>query len=132
MLFRPGQRAEERHRGHAPRGTVTVRLQAGDPLRVCVRNPGRVAEEVVQRFFDKYVTAGKSGGTGLGTYSARLMARVQAGDLEMQTGRKERPSPSRCRRCAASHSRSPAAARGRPRRRRDPRRPLPISRRAAS
>ena len=114
-------------------GTVTVRLQAGDPLRVCVRNPGRVAEEVVQRFFDKYVTAGKSGGTGLGTYSARLMARVQAGDLEMQTGRKERPSPSRCRRCAASHSRSPAGSKGpRPRRRRDPRRPLPISRRAAS
>jgi len=69
-----------------PGGTVTVGLRAGDPLRVCVRNPGRVPEAVAGRFFDKYVTAGKSGGTGLGTYSARLMARVQAGDLQMQTG----------------------------------------------
>ena len=67
-------------------GTVTVSLQKGDPLRVWVRNPGRVPDSVVGRFFDKYVTAGKSGGTGLGTYSARLMARVQAGDLEMHTG----------------------------------------------
>nr|WP_255428073.1 response regulator [Ramlibacter cellulosilyticus] len=67
-------------------GTVTVRLEAGDPLRVRVHNPSRVPEAIVSRFFDKYVTAGKSGGTGLGTYSARLMARVQNGELEMQTG----------------------------------------------
>ncbi len=67
-------------------GTVTVRLENGDPLRVHVHNPGRVPEAVASRFFDKYVTAGKSGGTGLGTYSARLMARVQRGDIEMRTG----------------------------------------------
>jgi signal transduction histidine kinase/DNA-binding NarL/FixJ family response regulator len=67
-------------------GAVTVRLENGDPLRVRVHNPGPVPQAVAGRFFDKYVTAGKSGGTGLGTYSARLMARVQEGDLEMRTG----------------------------------------------
>ncbi|HEX7891340.1 MAG TPA: response regulator [Ramlibacter sp.] len=69
-----------------PGGTVTMALEAGDPLRVLVRNPGRVPATVASRFFDKYATAGKSGGTGLGTYSARLMARVQEGELEMDTG----------------------------------------------
>lgn len=67
-------------------GVVGVSLQAGDPLRVHVRNPSGVPAEVIDRFFDKYVTAGKSGGTGLGTYSARLMARVQEGELQMETG----------------------------------------------
>lgn len=69
-----------------PGRTVTIRLEPGDPLRVRVHNPGRVPEAITGRFFDKYVTAGKPGGTGLGTYSARLMARVQNGELDMQTG----------------------------------------------
>jgi len=37
------------------------------------------------RFFEKYTTAGKAGGTGLGAYSARLMARVQSGDIIMKS-----------------------------------------------
>jgi signal transduction histidine kinase/CheY-like chemotaxis protein len=69
-----------------PGGTVSIRLETGDPLRVRVHNPGRVPQEITGTFFEKYVTAGKNGGTGLGTYSARLMARVQNGELEMQTG----------------------------------------------
>jgi signal transduction histidine kinase/CheY-like chemotaxis protein len=67
-------------------GAVTIRLEAGDAIRVRVHNPARVPAAIVSRFFDKYVTAGKNDGTGLGTYSARLMARVQNGELEMQTG----------------------------------------------
>ena len=66
-----------------PDGTVTLDLEAGDPVRVTVHNPGRVPTAVAERFFEKYVTAGKSGGTGLGTYSARLMARAQEGELTM-------------------------------------------------
>ena len=38
------------------------------------------------RFFDKYATAGKPGGLGLGTYSIRLMAEVQGGNAAMETG----------------------------------------------
>ncbi len=66
-------------------GMVGIELLPGDPVRLRIRNPGTVPPEIAPRFFDKYVTAGKSGGTGLGTYSARLMARVQDGDLEMRT-----------------------------------------------
>lgn len=69
-----------------PGGSVKIGLEPGDPVRLWVRNPGRVPPEVEGRFFDKYATAGKSGGTGLGTYSARMMARVQEGELKMQTG----------------------------------------------
>jgi CheY-like chemotaxis protein len=58
----------------------------GEPVAVAVHNPGEVPAEVAGRFFQKYVTSGKSGGTGLGTYSARLMARAQFGDLQLHTG----------------------------------------------
>jgi CheY-like chemotaxis protein len=44
-----------------------------------------VPEAVRTNFFQKYATLGKASGTGLGTYSARLMARVQNGDIDMET-----------------------------------------------
>ena len=69
-----------------PGQEVTLAMHAGDPVALTVHNPGEVPAEIAQRFFDKYVTRGKSGGTGLGTYSARLMARTQQGELAMQTG----------------------------------------------
>jgi signal transduction histidine kinase/CheY-like chemotaxis protein len=65
---------------------VTVALQPGEPVRLAVHNPRQVPPEIAPRFFDKYITGGKSGGTGLGTYSARLMAHAQHGELAMQTG----------------------------------------------
>ncbi|WPL20279.1 hypothetical protein [Thiorhodovibrio frisius] len=36
-------------------------------------------------FFDKYRTEGKSGGTGLGTYSAKLVANIVGFELQMET-----------------------------------------------
>ena len=68
-----------------PGRQVSIALERGDPVRLTVHNPGAVAAAVAPRFFEKYVTAGKLGGVGLGTYSARLMARVQQGDLQMRT-----------------------------------------------
>jgi CheY-like chemotaxis protein len=76
------------------------------------------AEAVSGRFFDKYVTAGKSGGTGLGTYSARLMARVQDGELEMQTGPSGTVLTLSCARWAASAAGPPRRRARRPRCRR--------------
>ena len=52
-------------------------------IRVC--NSGSVPEAIRDRFFDKYVTAGKSGGTGLGTYSARLIAETQQGEISLDS-----------------------------------------------
>ena len=46
-----------------------------------IQNQGAVPEEIRDRFFEKYATCGKEGGTGLGTYSARLIARSMGGSI---------------------------------------------------
>ncbi len=53
-------------------------------VAVRITNPGAIPEAIRPTFFSKYVTAGKSDGTGLGTYSARLCAQTQRGDITMQ------------------------------------------------
>jgi len=55
-------------------------------VRIVVRNNGAVPMDIRQRFFEKYATSGKTRGTGLGTYSARLIALAHGGDITMQTG----------------------------------------------
>lgn len=54
-----------------------------------IHNVGVVPASIRENFFVKYATAGKASGTGLGTYSARLMARVQDGDVTMRTSATE-------------------------------------------
>jgi signal transduction histidine kinase/DNA-binding NarL/FixJ family response regulator len=67
-------------------GTVSALLGAqSDCVVLEVHNAGVVPASVRDRFFEKYVTHGKAGGAGLGAYSARLMSRVQQGELEMRT-----------------------------------------------
>ena len=73
----------------SPGGQVSVAVGGGEAATIAVHNPGEVPPAVAARFFEKYVTGGKSGGTGLGTYSARLMARVQEGDLALRTSAAE-------------------------------------------
>jgi PAS domain S-box-containing protein len=70
-------------------GTVTVTIQSGLGALVHIHNPGAVPESVRERFFEKYSTAGKPEGVGLGTYSALLMARVQEGNVTMRTSEAE-------------------------------------------
>lgn len=64
---------------------VVVNLSAGQGCRVEVSNKGVVPTEIRDRFFDKYVTSGKFKGTGLGTYSAKMMVKAQGGDITMRT-----------------------------------------------
>ncbi|MCP4702227.1 MAG: response regulator [Gammaproteobacteria bacterium] len=52
---------------------------------ITIHNRGAVPERIRERFFEKYVTAGKFQGTGLGTYSAKLMAETQGGGIALQT-----------------------------------------------
>jgi CheY-like chemotaxis protein len=69
---------------------VTVSVEAlGDTLLTRVHNAGAVPAAVRERLFQKYATAGKSGGIGLGAYSARLLARVQQGDISLHTSEAE-------------------------------------------
>lgn len=63
-------------------GNVAIDLQNGAcGFSVAISNQGAVPEEIREHFFEKYATSGKSSGTGLGTYSARLMIQTMGGDI---------------------------------------------------
>lgn len=66
-------------------GRVIVELSENAAMEVAVRNAGSVPREIRSRFFQKYVTAGKKDGTGLGTYGARLIAQTHGGRIRMET-----------------------------------------------
>jgi CheY-like chemotaxis protein len=65
--------------------TVTVTIHAGAPMRITLDNAGVVPASIRETFFDKFATAGKQGGTGLGTYSAKLLMEAQNGTIAMET-----------------------------------------------
>ncbi len=64
-----------------PGQAVRILCRTGPPPELAVENQGAVPAEIRSRFFEKGVTFGKKNGTGLGTYSARLMARAMGGDI---------------------------------------------------
>lgn len=66
-------------------GVVTISLAHNGRARAAVHNEGAVPAEIRDTFFEKYVTRGKTQGTGLGTYSARLIALTLGGDIRMET-----------------------------------------------
>ncbi len=69
---------------------ITVSLsEEPDEAVIRIHNKGAVPEDIRDRFFEKYVTSGKTTGTGLGTYSARLMAEIQKGRISMTTSESE-------------------------------------------
>ncbi|MCP4699822.1 MAG: response regulator [Gammaproteobacteria bacterium] len=67
------------------KGRITISLEQKEACFITVHNRGAVPEEIRERFFEKYTTAGKFDGTGVGTYSAKLMAETQGGGIHMQT-----------------------------------------------
>lgn len=70
--------------------TISIAMSYdGNDGIIAITNPGTVPEEIRESFFEKYATAGKAQGTGLGTYSARLMATTQNGTINMTTNNKE-------------------------------------------
>lgn len=66
-------------------GVVTILMDRDGRARVRIHNAGVVPPDVRTTFFEKYATSGKLQGTGLGTYSARLLATTMGGSIEMQT-----------------------------------------------
>jgi len=66
-------------------GVVSIFLDQNGQAQVRIHNSGAVPPDVRPRFFEKYVTSGKAHGTGLGTYSARLLIMTMGGHIEMQT-----------------------------------------------
>ncbi len=65
---------------------VTVVIATGeDRHKVDVHNLGAIPAAARARFFERYNTAGKEGGTGLGAYVARLIAEVHGGTIDYRT-----------------------------------------------
>ena len=67
---------------------VSCRIEPRE-IRFDIHNQGAIPEAVKSRFFEKYVTHGKSNGTGLGTYSAQLIAKAHGGRIAFNTSEAE-------------------------------------------
>jgi signal transduction histidine kinase len=68
---------------------VRIDLIRNNVAAIIIHNQGSVPTHLKSRFFDKYATFGKSHGTGLGTYSARLIAETQGGSVVMHSSEEE-------------------------------------------
>lgn len=66
--------------------TVEINISIREQVQLSIHNDTAVPNDLRERFFEKYATAGKLGGTGLGTYSSYVMAQAQGGSLRMETG----------------------------------------------
>jgi signal transduction histidine kinase len=71
---------------------ATEASTAGDTVRITladgeirIHNRAAVPEIMRGRFFEKYATSGKENGSGLGTYSARLITEAHGGSIAMTT-----------------------------------------------
>jgi len=80
---------------------VSIHLMKNEWGEIRIHNSGAVPEEVREKFFEKYATSGKKSGTGLGTYSAKLITETQGGTIDLETSEETgttvtvrlRPSP---------------------------------------
>ena len=65
---------------------ISVSIDKNDSYCILsIHNKGAIPESIRANFFDKYTTANKHDGTGLGTYSAKLMAETQGGTINFET-----------------------------------------------
>lgn len=66
--------------------TIFIHLASfDDTAYVIITNKGEVSSKLLPHFFEKYSTAGKPSGTGLGTYAARLAAEVHGGTVGVES-----------------------------------------------
>ncbi len=68
-----------------PHQQIRIAMESGEPALLRISNPTPVPAPVRQGFFEKFVTAGKRDGSGLGAYSAKLIAITLGGEIEMRT-----------------------------------------------
>ncbi|MCB1165725.1 MAG: ABC transporter substrate-binding protein [Leptospiraceae bacterium] len=60
---------------------VTVQMQRDHDVRIFIHNQGLIPLDLQKTFFERYAKGKSSRGSGLGTYSARLIARAHGGDI---------------------------------------------------
>lgn len=63
--------------------------EGGKKAMIRIHNQGAIPSDIRDRFFNKYTTSGKRKGTGLGAYSAKLIAHTQQGEIRMVTSEEE-------------------------------------------
>jgi len=68
--------------------TIKIALLDENAFCISIHNKGAVPEAVRENFFEKYTTSGKPNGTGLGTYSAKLIAETLGGSITMASSEK--------------------------------------------
>jgi len=68
---------------------VTVSVDCSDECTVTIVNVGVVPAPIRKSFFQKYKTYGKRSGTGLGTYSAKMLADAMGYTMRMETSDEE-------------------------------------------
>ena len=64
---------------------ISIQCLQEKETTIAVHNPAIVPKNIREIFFEKYSTSGKKFGTGLGTYSARLIAETQGGRIRMDS-----------------------------------------------
>jgi len=67
---------------------IKIALSNMNECIISIHNQGAVPEDMRDNFFEKYSTSGKHGGTGLGTYSAKLIAETLGGSITMVSAEK--------------------------------------------
>jgi len=60
---------------------ICIYLDKNGCSSISITNTGEVPDRIRDVFFNKFVTADKKHGTGIGTYSAMLMAKAQNGNI---------------------------------------------------
>ena len=68
---------------------ITISLTDDTDYNIVIHNLGTVPENIRDTFFEKYSTSGKSTGTGLGTYSAKMIAETQGGRISLNTSEED-------------------------------------------
>lgn len=56
---------------------------------ISIHNIGNIPSEIHDSFFDKFVTKGKTHGTGIGTYSAKLIVQTLGGQIRMTSSKEK-------------------------------------------
>jgi PAS domain S-box-containing protein len=77
--------------------TVIINLSNKNIPEIEIINKGIVPAEIRDKFFEKYITMNKKAGTGLGTYSAKLIAETHGGDISLHAHNEENETRIRLR-----------------------------------
>ncbi len=68
---------------------VDINIIEKERFIISIHNKGIIPKDVRKSFFDKYTTSGKKEGNGLGTYSAKIMAKAIGANLYFKTDEKK-------------------------------------------